>query len=288
MPRPVVTLAAIALVFTLSGCALDHRDEPASASAPPLATIDRDELLSTLAACQLLRVGQANDVAVSDATVIVAADRYGVAIDAIVERSNQLIQDYQSRGPALLALASDACQRLAADTGIAAALIRFEPDGRLRNVWLRIDGVEISEGFAERTMAELRRRKAIGLVINSPGGSVYEARKLGRWLRANGLRSAADRICTSACVDVLAGGVERYVTPTVKLGVHQSKVPRPYSSYEGGQLYVANSFRYLREMGVNAEMAIAAASVPNDKILLISLSDALATGLVTGVVEGFQ
>lgn len=291
MSRRVVTVGALALLFALSGCALDRRDAPAPsapAAAPAPAGIARDELISTLAACHLLRVGQTNDVAVSDTAVIVAADRYGVPVDAIVERSNRLIQDYQTLGPALVALATDACRRLAVDAGVASALVRFEPDGRLRTVWLRIDGVEITDGFAERTMTELRRRRAIGLVINSPGGSVHEARKLGRLLRANGLRAAVDQACTSACVDVLAGGVERFVTRDARLGVHQSKVPSLYSSHEGGQLYVADSFRYLREMGIDADMAIAAASVPNDKILLISLSDAVATGLVTAVVAGFQ
>ncbi|AFL75055.1 hypothetical protein [Thiocystis violascens] len=286
MSRRVVTVGALALLFALSGCALDRRDAPAPAPAP--AGIARDELLSTLAACHLLRVGQTNDVAVSDAVVIAAADRYGLTVDAIVERSNRLIQEYRALGPVLVALAVDACRSLSAETGVTSALMRFEPDGRPRMVWLRIDDVEMTEGFAERVMVELRQRRAIGLVINSPGGSVHEARKLGRWLRANGLRTAVDRVCTSACVDVLAGGVERYVTRDARLGVHQSKVPHLYSSHEGGQLYVADSARYLREMGVDAEMAIAAASVPNDKILLIPLSDALATGLVTGVVDGFQ
>jgi hypothetical protein len=38
-------------------------------------------------------------------------------------------------------------------------------------------------------------------------------------------------------------------------------------------------------MGVDAEVAIAAALIPNDKILLIPLSDALKTRLITAVVE---
>jgi hypothetical protein len=38
-------------------------------------------------------------------------------------------------------------------------------------------------------------------------------------------------------------------------------------------------------MGIDPDVAIAAASVPNNKILLISLPDALRTGLVTDVIE---
>ena len=48
---------------------------------------------------------------------------------------------------------------------------------------------------------------------------------------------------------------------------------------------MADSFRYLREMGVDADVAIAAASVPRNTILLIPLRDALATRLLTAVVE---
>jgi hypothetical protein len=169
-------------------------------------------------------------------------------------------------------------------TRVSPALVRFEESGRPRAVWLRVEA-EITEGFADRVIRELRNNKAVGLVINSPGGSVYEARKLGRYLRANGLRAAVDQICVSACIDVLAGGAERFATRDARLGTHQSRVPGRYSTHEGGQLYVADSYRYLTEMGVNAEVAIAAASIPNDQILLITLSDALKTRLITAVVE---
>jgi hypothetical protein len=256
-------------------------------AAPPEG-MSADDWLSRIAACHLLRVGQNLDVAVTDSAVIAAADKYGYRVDDIINRSNQLIQLYGSRGAALVAFATDSCRQVSAETGMTSSLVRFERDGTLSTTWLRVDGVEMTDGFADRTIAELRRRRAVGLVINSPGGSVFEARKLGRHLRAMGLRTAVDQSCTSACIDVLAGGVERYVTPTAKLGIHQSRVPRRFSSHESGQLYVADSFLYLREMGIDPDVAIAAASVPNDKILLISLSDALQTGLVTDVIERIQ
>lgn len=287
MPRLLVILvAALGLCALVAGCSPLGAGK--AGEGDDAARLSRDERLSMIAACHLLRVGQWNDVAVTDSVVIVAADNFKIPVESIIARSNQLAQDYQSRPADLVARAVAACQQLEEMTGVVSALVRFEPDGTLRTVWLRIDGVEIGPGFAKRTAAELRRRKAIGLVINSPGGSVYEARTLGRYLRANGLRTAVDGYCASACVDVLAGGVERYVTAEAKLGVHQSKVPSRYSTHEGGQLYVADSFLYLREMGIDADVAIAAAAVPNDQILLIPIPEALATGLVTGVVDGFE
>lgn len=288
MQSPVVIFAAILGLLVLAGCSSMGTGGEAAGTSAEGERLTRDQALSMTAACHLLRVGQWNDVAVTDTVVIVAADKYKLPIDTIIARSNALAQEYQERPTALVERAIDACHRLEDATGVVSALVRFEPNGDLRTTWLRIDGVEIAAGFAKRTAAELRRRKAIGLVINSPGGSVYEARMLGRYLRATGLRSAVDGYCASACIDVLAGGVERYVTPKARLGIHQSTVPRRYSSHEGGQLYVADAFRYLREMGVDADVAIAAASVPNDEILIIPLADALATGLVTGVVDGFE
>jgi hypothetical protein len=279
----LISLMVLAAALVLTGCGGGGQGvRPGQAELP--AGVSRDQLLSVVAACHLLRVGQNADNAVTDATVIAALKRYGYRVDAMIERANQLLQGYQSKGPALAARARQSCADLAALTRVTPALVRFEQGGRTRAVWVR-GGGDIDDGFADRVIRELRRNRAVGLIITSPGGSVYEARTLGHYLRANGLRAAVDQICVSACIDVLAGGSERFVTPGAKLGVHQSRVPGRYSSHEGGQLYVAESFRYLREMGVDADVAIAAASIPNDKILLIPLADALRTRLVTAVVE---
>lgn len=286
MPRPLAILLLGVSVAILYGCATpDSGSGPIAGSAHPPQGMSQADWLSRVAACHLLRVGQNLDVAVTDTAVIAAADKYGFRVDAIIDRSNQLVAEYSSRGPALVAFAAESCRQVSEATGVTSALVRFETDGTLRTTWLRIDGVEITDGFAEETISEIRRRRVVGLVINSPGGSVFEARRLGRYLRTMGLRTAVDQACTSACIDVLAGGVERYVTPAAKLGIHQSRVPRQFSSHEGGQLYVADAFLYLREMGIDPDVAIAAASVPNNKILLIPLPDALQTGLVTDVIE---
>lgn len=280
--RPLARLLIlIPLVVGLSGCASDLT--LGGARQPD--GLNRDQLLSLVASCHLLRVGQNLDNRVTDATVVSAVQQFRLSFDAVIKRANQLVLRYQADGPALAERAIQACGDLALLTGVRPALVRLEENGRPRAIWLRLDGAEITNGFAERVIRELRDKKAVGLIINSPGGSVHEARKLGRYLRANGLRAAVDELCVSACIDVLAGGAERYALRGARLGIHQSRVPSRYSSHEGGQLYVADSFLYLREMGVDADVAIAAASVPNDKLLLIPLADALETRLITAVVD---
>jgi hypothetical protein len=68
------------------------------------------------------------------------------------------------------------------------------------------------------------------------------------------------------------------------LGIHQSKVPKHLSSHEGGQLSVVAAALYLREMGVDEGIALAAAAVPNNSMYWIPVSEALKTGLATKVV----
>lgn len=280
----LVSLIGVAVISASAGCASVAGGVGLGGARPPNG-LSREQLLSMVASCHLLRVGQNLDNRVTDATVLSAAQAFRLSFEDIVKRANQLVLRYQNNGPALAERANKACGDLALLTGVRPALVRLEDSGRPRAVWLRLEGAEITEGFADRVIRELRDKKAVGLIINSPGGSVYEARKLGRYLRAHGLRSAVDQACVSACIDVLAGGAERYALRGARLGIHQSRVPSRYSSHEGGQLYVADSFRYLREMGVDADVAIAAASVPNDKLLLIPLADALETRLITAVVD---
>lgn len=280
----LLPVAAMLMLALLGGCAAGP------SKSPPLpAGLDRDELLTEIAACHLLRVVQNEDRAATDAVVIAALDRYGFEVEAMIARANDLTRAAAARPDQrtqLYALARSACEELADLTGAASGLVRFSDDGQVDKTWLVVDG-QIGDGFADKVIARLRAEKAVGLVINSPGGSLFEARRLGRWLRENGLPVGVDKLCTSACVDVLAGGIERYVTANVRLGIHQSKVPPHLSSHEGGQLSVVSAALYLREMGIDDSVALAAAAVPNNKMYWISLGEALDTGLATKVVAGF-
>ena len=264
------------------GCAVGPTRKTADDPVP--SDISRDDLLTVTAACHLLRVGQTTDVGATDVVVIAAIEQFGFSVKDVLDRSEELVGAFQSRERDLAEGAKVACGRLAEYTGVQPALVRFRKSGDVSTTWVHVSG-EIDRGFADRTIARLRRNKAIGLIIDSPGGSVYEARKLGYYIRNNGLRVGVAGLCASACIDVLAGGVERYVTSGARLGIHQSKVPRRYSSHEGGQLYVAESALYLREMGVDDAIALVAATVPKDEMRWISLADAFETRLVTDLVS---
>lgn len=290
LPRGPLTSALLILLvlMVLTGCAGLPSGRSGGASLPDGLT--RDDLLTAIAACHLHRVVQTGDVTVTDATVIAALEDWGFEVETMVQRSNALMRaaiDPASR-TGLRRLAAGSCDRLAALTGVTPSLVRFDEDsGALGTTWVEVTG-QITDGFADQVISRLRESKAVGLVISSPGGSLYEARRLGRWLRDNGLRVAVDDLCTSACVDVLAGGIERYVTANAKLGIHQSRVPKHLSTHEGGQLSVVTAALYLREMGVDDSIALAAAAVPNSRMYWISVPEALETGLATKLITSLR
>lgn len=276
-------LAAVVVLVLVTGCGTTASTR-APVEAPHQPGLDRDRLLSVVAACHLLRVDQTSDPTITDATVIAATKKYGFSIGDVLTRSDALRQASRSRQREIARSVAYSCNKLARLTGVRPTPVRFKTAGKSKPIWLRVSG-EIKDGFAERVVVEIRSQKAVGVIINSPGGSVIEARSLGRYLRSKGLRTAVDKSCLSACVDVLAGGVERYITPGAVLGIHQSKAPRHLSSHESGQAYVAGSALYLREMGVDESIALVAAAVPHNKIFLISTENALEARLATNVIS---
>jgi hypothetical protein len=251
--------------------------------------VDRDGLLDELAACHMLRVSQARDVRASDTAVLAALEHYGVTAEQLAARANALLPLARREGLAFRRAGERACAQVAEYTGVQSRLVKSRAvntadSADIGGVWVRYEG-DISTGLANKLATRLRREGAVGLIINSPGGSVYEARKLGRYLRANGLYVVVDRVCASACIDILAGGVSRYITEKARIGLHQSSAPSDVGSHNTGQSYVAASALYLREMGVDPDIALAAASVPPNNMYWISTAEAIETRLATGLIQ---
>ncbi len=272
---------------------------PAQTPAPIQAKPDRDTLVTDMARCHMLRVSQARDAGVTDTAVVAAMTRYRISPEQVAARATDLLPAARANGQAFAQAGERACFRLAQITGVASRLTRPKsvPQSTPRStpksvqgtqaggVWVRFEG-EIGPGLANKLAVRLRQEGAAGLIINSPGGNVYEARKLGRHLRAQGLKVAVDKVCASACIDVLAGGVSRYITSAARIGIHQSSAPSSVGNHNTGQSYVASSALYLREMGIDPDLALAAASVPPNKMYWISTSEAIKTRLATDLVRG--
>ncbi len=142
--------------------------------------------------------------------------------------------------------------------------------------WISAEG-KIVRGSADalaRVIAALGDRR-LPILINSAGGSVQDAMAMGRLIRATGLAVVVARTeiapcapsvrdcgeargsaeswgayCASACTLVLAGGVERYVSPLSFVGVHQ--MTELISKTRVKRLY---SVRYFVLLGLKLELS---------------------------------
>jgi hypothetical protein len=122
----------------------------------------------------------------------------------------------------------------------------------------------------ERKFAEVvdDSKASFIISINSPGGDIETALAIGRLIRARkgGVSVAAGAECASACVLVLAAGVNRIIYDRAKIIIHRpyfdGELPlgADYDSYYKRIVEVVDS--YLREMNVPTELASRMMRIP--------------------------
>ena len=119
--------------------------------------------------------------------------------------------------------------------------------------------------------------------IDSPGGNIDAAMKIGRMFREHHHFLTVDRgsRCASACVMILVGAVAREVGGlvgihrpyTTDLNMSPSDVERAYGSL------LTRMRNYLREMNVSEGLVDAMLAVPPDRMRYLSKSELVAYGL---------
>jgi hypothetical protein len=190
--------------------------------------------------------------------------------------------------------------------------------------WLSAEG-RIEPGSA-RAFAEAVERlngRRLPILIHSPGGSVPDAIAMGELIRAKGLAVAVARTliancpeaapkcpdgpgkaitggatCASACVLVLAGGVERLAGPVPLIGVHQIttlvKEPeglahlmstRKLYEQQGIDAEVTD---YLAAMGVGEPVMTLARKTPAASVRWLSLAELRASRLTTLALDAAE
>ena len=161
------------------------------------------------------------------------------------------------------------------------------------------------------------------ILIHSPGGSVADAIAMGELIRAKGLAVAVARtlitncperaprcpsgpgramtggaMCASACVLMLAGGVERLVGPAARVGVHQittlvketegsAHLTSTRKIYEQAGVDEAVT-HYLTAMGVGDPVMALMRKTPAASIRWLSLADLRASGLATRALDAAE
>ena len=63
------------------------------------------------------------------------------------------------------------------------------------------------------------------VVLDSPGGRLYEAHEIATLVRQRGLRTRASGDCASACTLVFVAGAQRSLVGPARLGFHRASVP---------------------------------------------------------------
>ncbi|MGP6086937.1 hypothetical protein [Antarctobacter jejuensis] len=167
-----------------------------------------------------------------------------------------------------------------------------------------IDG-QIEPGLTDR----LRREFPEGiegrrLYLNSPGGNLGEALKLGRYIRSTGLitligAKRAERfnedgskkflegdfpkagICESACVYAFIGGQERYLADGQTLGLHQFRAEKGEINSQSAQVIAGDLVSYMVEMGVDARIFKLASGTGSDDMYRLTHDQALQYDLIT-------
>ena len=165
--------------------------------------------------------------------------------------------------------------------------ITFElaEDGRLRATGF------IDPGSAERFADEVAKRGAYvkTVVLHSPGGSVQDAIRIGRLIRAKNFNTEVEdgSYCASSCPLMFAGGAERIAGPKAAIGVHQvfaaanSPVGNASDGMNSAQRVSAECQRYLREMGVDSQVWVHAMETPREELFYFTPEEAFSLKLST-------
>lgn len=124
--------------------------------------------------------------------------------------------------PDLLTWYDDNCQASTLDFPIIHFTINETIDSRMEG---KIKNIYDSYKKSQRLTSMKRFHMTAFFKVDSEGGDVERAIRIGRMLRELNANIWVNSSCLSACVFILAGGVERYVSVFGAVGVH-----RPYFS----------------------------------------------------------
>lgn len=193
------------------------------------------------------------------------------------------------------------------------------------SAWIAADGI-ISNDTPDkfRTVFSQLGHERLPVIINSPGGRLFAALKIGRMLRSQkldvmvgetralasgeGMIVSGSGVCKSACPFILAAGVHRYSGEGTQVGLHRALLVKPASSpgsitmlASPNQLAAqsANNARlframraqvraYLTEMGVSPALADEMDKASATDMNYLSVERQRELGLITAEVSAMN
>lgn len=162
----------------------------------------------------------------------------------------------------------------------------------------------LSGNITEKTLPEIQRKsKSLEgnlVVLESLGGSLQEALKIGRFFRENNMRTHVGRLfddtdtegvankCLSACAYAFLGGINREVGKHAKLGFHrfsfgtQGEVLIPAdTALNAAQDISAELVAYVISMNVDARLFNDASKTPSNEMLYPDRKTLLEYSVIT-------
>lgn len=168
----------------------------------------------------------------------------------------------------------------------------FRGDERFGNFAFRVlrDGreLEFSGGVTFGAAKEFERfLNAMGGVqvvhLNSIGGRILEAQRMGNLVRSRNLSTYVSHQCLSACTIIFLSGRERLITEQAKIGFHQPDVPG--LDPEGRRAIINEEMQRLRALGLSETFARKANQATPDDMWFPSTSELLAEKTATRIVN---
>jgi len=139
---------------------------------------------------------------------------------------------------------------------------------------------EITKGDLEKwIIPTFKNDKNKTIQLNSTGGDVEEAMKIGRYFKQNEFTVIVEKTCYSSCVFLLAGGVYRTVYPGSNVGIHRAyfgSIDKALTSNQIRNLREkinSDLKKYLEEMDINPSLIDAMNSYPPESMKILSYDE---------------
>jgi hypothetical protein len=148
--------------------------------------------------------------------------------------------------------------------------------------------LEFSGGITFGAAKEFKRfidaMGAIKLIhLNSLGGRIEEAQRIGDIIMRRGLSTYVSNRCLSACTIIFLSGRERLISSESKIGFHQPNFPG--MTDEVRRQMIASEERRLQELGVSAAFAHKANLASPDNMWFPTSSELLSERVATKLVN---
>jgi hypothetical protein len=156
---------------------------------------------------------------------------------------------------------------------------------------------EIEEGDVERLQTMLTsqpRRVTTAIYLASPGGSLFEGMRLGRYFKAQHVKTVVEggQICASACALAFLGGHDNDGNPwrssstNSKLGFHAFSTPGAPLQDEGDtQLVVSKVLQYGQDVDAPLELLVLNFATRPGDIYWLSREEICSLGIKLWDVE---